>query len=119
MLTLVSFLVSSVNLTLLSMSLSVQTPRFRLVCLVLVVCTCISQSLIYRVGDGDSSLIFNLLCNHPEGATCEIPRTLPRPLQLVGQGYSLRVFLEVLCASLSTRLSVVKSSLRSALRLRS
>ena len=29
----------------------------------------------YWVGDGTIP-IFNLLCNHPKGATCEIPRTL-------------------------------------------
>ena len=28
------------------------------------------------VGDEDSFLIFNLLCNHPKGVTCEIPHTL-------------------------------------------
>ena len=61
------------------------------------------------IGDEDLFLIFNLLCNHPEGVTCEIPRTLPRPLQLVGQGYcsaTLRI------RPLSTCLPVVKSSLR-------
>ena len=30
---------------------------------------------IYWVGDGTIP-IFNLLCNHPKGVTCEIPRTL-------------------------------------------
>ena len=40
------------------------------------VCTCILQSDIYTIGDGDSSLIFNLLCNHPKVVTCEIPRNL-------------------------------------------
>ena len=41
----------------------------------------VSRSSLYIwVGDGDSLPIFNLLCNHPKGATCEIPRTLPRPL---------------------------------------
>ena len=29
----------------------------------------ISQFTIYMVGDGDSSLIFNLLCNHPSCVT--------------------------------------------------
>ena len=43
------------------------------------VCTCIHQSCIYTVGDEDSFLIFNLLCNHPTSVTCKIPRTLPRP----------------------------------------
>ena len=43
------------------------------------VCTCISQSDIYTVGDEDSFLIFNLLCNHPTSATCEIPHTLSHP----------------------------------------
>ena len=40
------------------------------------ICNCISQFTIYTIGDGDSSLIFNLLCNHPKGVTCEIPRPL-------------------------------------------
>ena len=44
------------------------------------VCTCISQTIIYTVGDGDLFPIFNLLCNHPKGVTCEIPCTLPHPL---------------------------------------
>ena len=43
------------------------------------ICTCISQSSIYTVGDEDSFLIFNLLCNHPTSVTCKIPRTLPHP----------------------------------------
>ena len=43
------------------------------------VCTCISQSIIYMVEDGDLFPIFNLLFNHPTSVTCEIPRTLPRP----------------------------------------
>ena len=34
---------------------------------------------IYWVGDGTIP-IFNLLCNHPSVVTCEIPRTLARPL---------------------------------------
>ena len=34
---------------------------------------------IYWVGDGMIP-IFNLLCNHPSVVTCEIPRTLARPL---------------------------------------
>ena len=33
----------------------------------------------YWVGDGTIP-IFNLLCNHPSVVTCEIPRTLARPL---------------------------------------
>ena len=33
------------------------------------------DSYIYWVGDGTIP-IFNLLCNHPKGVTCEIPRTL-------------------------------------------
>ena len=45
----------------------------------MTLCTCISQSDIYTIEDGDSSLIFNLLCNHPKGVTCEIPRTLLVP----------------------------------------
>ena len=39
----------------------------------MTVCTCIYLPGIYTVGDGDSSLIFNLLCNHPTSVTCEIP----------------------------------------------
>ena len=36
----------------------------------------VSRQLLYiRVGDGMLP-IFNLLCNHPKGVTCEIPRTL-------------------------------------------
>ena len=34
---------------------------------------------IYWIGDGTIP-IFNLLCNHPSVVTCEIPRTLARPL---------------------------------------
>ena len=42
-------------------------------------CTCISQSDIYTIGDGDLSLIFNLLCNHPTSVKCEIPHNSPPP----------------------------------------
>ena len=35
----------------------------------------LSDMYIYWVGDGTIP-IFNLLCNHPKGVTCEIPRTL-------------------------------------------
>ena len=63
---------------------------FRLVCRVIIpglmtplrltpVCTCIYSLDIYTIEDGDSSLIFNLLCNHPTSVTCEIPRTLLVP----------------------------------------
>ena len=37
------------------------------------ICNCISQFPIYMVGDADLFPIFNLLCNHPKGVTCEIP----------------------------------------------
>ena len=37
----------------------------------------VSHILLYiRVGDVGLFPIFNLLCNHPKGVTCEIPRTL-------------------------------------------
>ena len=40
------------------------------------ICTCISQDhYIYGLEMGLLP-IFNLLCNHPKGVTCEIPRTL-------------------------------------------
>ena len=39
-------------------------------------CTCISRPLYIRVGDVGLFPIFNLLCNHPKGVTCEIPHTL-------------------------------------------
>ena len=39
----------------------------------------LSYLYIYWVGDGTIP-IFNLLCNHPSVVTCEIPRTLARPL---------------------------------------
>ena len=46
-------------------------------------CACLYLYLtylyIYWVGDGTIP-IFNLLCNHPSVVTCEIPRTLARPL---------------------------------------
>ena len=54
--------------------------RLRLVCP-----TCmfvlVSHRLLYiRVEDVGMFPIFNILCNHPKGVTCEIPRTLSRPL---------------------------------------
>ena len=42
----------------------------------LYLCTCISQTTIYTGWRWGSFPIFNLLCNHPKGVTCEIPRTL-------------------------------------------
>ena len=75
-----------------------------------LVCTCISQSDIYMVGDGDSSLIFNLLCNHPTSVTSEIPRTLLVPSSSLAKATCF-AFLRSL-SPLSTHLPVVKSSLR-------
>ena len=43
-------------------------------------CTCISQTCIYTGLEMGTIPIFNLLCNHPSVVTCEIPRTLARPL---------------------------------------
>ena len=54
--------------------------HLRLVSLPTDICNCTSQFTIYTIGDGDLFPIFNLLCNHPKGVTCEIPRTLSRPL---------------------------------------
>ena len=65
---------------------------------------------IYVVGDEDSFLIFNLLCNHPTSVTCEIPHTLLVPSSSLAKATALR-FLRS-SSSLSTRLLVVKSSLR-------
>ena len=45
----------------------------------MTLCTCISQSDIYTIGDGDLSLIFNLLCNHPTSVKCKIPHNSPPP----------------------------------------
>ena len=61
-------------------------------------CTCISQSDIYTIGDGDSSLIFNLLCNHPTSVTCEIPRTLLVPSSPLVKATALRLLgVHLLC----------------------
>ena len=68
----------------------------RLVCRVIIpglmtplpfmpVCTCIYPPCIYTIEDGDLSLIFNLLCNHPTSVTCEIPRTLLVPSSLLAK----------------------------------
>ena len=57
------------------------------------VCTCmscISPFTIYMVGDGDSSLIFNLLCNHPTSVNREIPRTLSFPSSSLVKATALR-----------------------------
>ena len=51
-------------------------PRLMTLLPLTTVCTCIYQPGIYTVGDEDSFLIFNLLCNHPTSATCEIPHML-------------------------------------------
>ena len=56
----------------------------------MTVCTCIPQSCIYMVGDEDSFLIFNILCNHPTSATCEIPRTLLVPSSSLVKATALR-----------------------------
>ena len=55
------------------------------------VCTCISQTIIYMVWDGDLFPIFNLLCNHPKGVTCEIPCTLLVLSSLLAKATALRV----------------------------
>ena len=57
--------------------------------------------------------IFNLLCNHPKGVTCKIPRTL---LVLSSSLAKATALLVLGFFPLSTRLPVVKSSLRSVLR---
>ena len=60
--------------------------------------------------DGDLFPIFNLLCNHPKGVTCEIPRTL---LVLSSSLAKAICFANLRSSSpLSTHLLVVKSSLR-------
>ena len=57
--------------------------------------------------------IFNLLCNHPKGVTCEIPRTL----LVLSSSLAKATALQLLGSSpLSRRLPVVKSSLRSVLQ---
>ena len=76
----------------------------------MTVCTCISQSHIYTVGDEDSFLIFNLLCNHPTSVKCEIPRTLHLPSSSLAKATCF-TFLRS-SSPLSTCLPVVKSSLR-------
>ena len=73
------------------------------------VCTCIYPLGIYTIEDGDSSLIFNLLCNHPTSVTCEIPRTLLVPSSSLAKATASRS-LGGLSSSVS-RLPVVKSSL--------
>ena len=50
----------------------------------------ILQFTIYTVGDGDSSLIFNLLCNHPTSVNQEIPRTLSFPYSSLVKATALR-----------------------------
>ena len=71
-------------------------------------------SLYIRVGDGDPFPIFNLLCNHPKGATCEIPCTLLVLSSSLAKATASRFLRSH--SPLSTRLPVVKSSLRSVLR---
>ena len=77
----------------------------------MTVCTCIYLPGIYTVGDGDSSLIFNLLCNHPTSVTCEIPRTLLVPSSSLAKATALQSLGGTSPFSVS-RLPVVKSSLR-------
>ena len=50
----------------------------------------ISQFTIYTVGDGDLSLIFNLLCNHPTSVNREIPQTLSFPYSSLVKATALR-----------------------------
>ena len=72
------------------------------------VCTCISQTVIYTVGDEDSFLIFNLLCNHPTSVTSENPCTLLVPSSSLAKAtrFVIKGSPSVSC------LPVVKSSLR-------
>ena len=60
------------------------------------------------VGDRDLFPIFNLLCNHPKGVTCEIPQTLLVLSSSLAKATALRT---LRTHPLSTRLPVVKSSL--------
>ena len=78
----------------------------------LYLCTCISRTAIYTGWRCGSFPIFNLLCNHPKGVTCEIPRTLP----ILSSSLAKATALWLLGSSpLFRRLPVVKSSLRSVL----
>ena len=74
----------------------------------------VSRKLLYiRVGDVGLFPIFNLLCNHPKGVTCEIPRTLLVLSSSLAKATASR-FLG--SSPLFLHLPVVKSSLRSVLR---
>ena len=57
----------------------------------------VSSFTIYTVGDGDLFPIFNLLCNHPKGVTCEIPRTLLVLSSSLAKATALRLLGFVLC----------------------
>ena len=47
----------------------------------LYACLYLYRPYVYKYWVGDGTIpIFNLLCNHPSVVTCEIPRTLARPL---------------------------------------
>ena len=89
----------------------------RLVCLSPDVCTCIlvcCSPSIYTDWGWRLFSIFNLLCNHPKGATCEIPRTLLILSSSLAKATALRFLRSH--SPLSTHLPVVKSSLHSVLR---
>ena len=58
----------------------------------------ISQFTIYMDEDGDSSLIFDLLCNHPSCVIREIPRTLLVPPSSLVKAIALRLLgVRLLC----------------------
>ena len=71
-------------------SLFLDSDSYRASLPFMTVCICISQSHIYMVGDEDSFLIFNLLCNHPISVTCEIPRTLLVPSSSLAKAIALQ-----------------------------
>ena len=97
--TLPLWIVDSSMLTFLSYTYSLMTcqlvrrlviPRLMTPLPLTPVCTCIYQPGIYTVGDVDLFLIFNLLCNHPTSATCEIPCTLLIPSSSLAKATALR-----------------------------
>ena len=49
------------------------------------------------IGDEDLFPIFNLLCNHPKGVTCEIPRTLLVLSSLLAKATALQLLGFILC----------------------
>ena len=65
-------------------------PRLMTLLPFTTVCTCIYRLDIYMVGDEDSFLIFNLLCNHPTSVTCEIPHTLLVPSSSLAKATALQ-----------------------------